>query len=266
MQNRSGQWLIPAVLALGAAGALWYYWARVSEPEPAPPPVAPAPAEESVEPIGPLHPIETDQAAGERPELVPLPPLDQADDYFRLGVVGIFGPGIEQPLANSGVIGKIVATVDNLPRSHIAEQVRPLGRLSEPFRVDGQDDSGEYWIDTGNYDRYDALVDMAMNADLDEAVELYRRFYPLFQTAYENLGYPDAYFNDRLVEVIDHLLATPEITDPVALVRPNVLYQYRDPNLEALSGGQKLLLRMGREHEMRIKRRLRELRERLTSL
>ena len=105
-----------------------------------------------------------------------------------------------------------------------------------------------------------------MNADLSTLAELYRRYYPLFQDAYVNLGYPDGYFNDRLVEVIDHLLETPEISDPVQLVRPHVLYQYRDPQLEALSSGQKLLLRMGQEHASRIKTRLREFRELITSL
>ena len=47
------------------------------------------------------------------------------------------------------------------------------------------------------------------------AVALYARLYPLFQQAYEELGYPGRYFNDRLVEVIDDLLATPEPTGPV---------------------------------------------------
>ena len=38
---------------------------------------------------------------------------------------------------------------------------------------------------------------------------MYKQYYPLFQQAYVDLGYPEGYFNDRLVEVIDHLLATP---------------------------------------------------------
>ena len=265
MQNRSSQWFIPIVLALGAAAALWYYWMRVSEPEGAGPP-PPAEVEEPAADIGPLHPVEPQGGASPRPELVPLPPLDQADAYFRLGVVDVVGDAIDSQLAESGIIAKIVATVDNLPRSHVAERVRPLGRLEAPFVVDAGEAGGDYLIGSSNYARYDALVDLAMSADLPGAAELYRRFYPLFQQAYENLGYPDAYFNDRLVEVIDHLLATPEIADSVALVRPHVLYEYADPDLEALSSGQKLLLRMGGDHRARLKERLQELRELVTSL
>ena len=49
------------------------------------------------------------------------------------------------------------------------------------------------------------------SVDTGRLAALYVRFYPLFQQAYRDLGYPNGYFNDRLVEVIDHLLVTPEI-------------------------------------------------------
>ena len=77
------------------------------------------------------------------------------------------------------------------------------------------------------------------------------------------LGYPNAYFNDRAVEVIDHLLETPTPDQPILLVRPHVLYEYADPELAALSSGQKLLLRMGAEHADKIKAVLRGLRVRI---
>lgn len=265
MENKSSQWFIPAALAIGAAAALWYYWMRISEPEPeAPPPVAveEAPAELP----GPLHPLEPAGGPTERPDLVPLPPLGESDEYFKLEIVSIFGDTIEDMLAESGMIERVVATVDNLPRSHVAERIRPVGGLSDPFIVDGQDGSGEYTINTQNYRRYDALVELIANADLQQVADLYRRYYPLFQSAYVDLGYPDGYFNDRLVEVIDHLLETPDISDPVTLVRPHVLYEYRNPDLEALSSGQKLMLRMGNAHATRIKEQLRELRALVTAM
>ena len=94
---------------------------------------------------------------------------------------------------------------------------------------------------------------------------MYRRYYPLFQQSYQRLGYPDAYFNDRLVEVIDLLLSTPTPEEPVALIRPNVLYEYAEPDLEALSSGQKLLLRIGNQHAAEVKAVLRELREHIAT-
>lgn len=38
---------------------------------------------------------------------------------------------------------------------------------------------------------------------------LYVQLYPLFQQANVELGYPKSHFNDRVVTVIDHLLAAP---------------------------------------------------------
>jgi hypothetical protein len=68
------------------------------------------------------------------------------------------------------------------------------------------------------------------------------------------------YFNDRLVQVIDNLLETPEVKAPIKLVQPKVFYEYADPSLESRSAGQKLLLRMGPANAEIIKGKLRELR------
>ena len=69
----------------------------------------------------------------------------------------------------------------------------------------------------------------------------------------------------RLPVVIDHLLATPVPSGPIVLVRPNVLYEFADPDLEALSSGQKLMLRMGPNNSATLKRLLEQLRSRLTA-
>ena len=152
------------------------------------------------------------------------------------------------------IIDRLVATVDSLPRKQVAQKIRPVQSLATPF-VEGPE----------NYQRYDALVAHIASADLDAMVDMYRRYYPLFQKSYERLGYPNAYFNDRLVAIIDHLLETPEPTGPQTLVRPNVLYEYADPELENLSSGQKLLLRLGNDHAATIKQVLRQLRSRIAN-
>jgi len=266
MERQTSGWLIPLVLAAGAAGALWYYWVQTNEPAPEPV-LLPRPVAQPPLPVPePVYPLPEPTPRAQRPELVPLPPLDQSDDYFKLALADIFGGSIEDMLARSGVIERIVATVDNLPRSQVADRIRPLDRLGGQFVVDGQDDSGEYNINRGNYARYDALVELVAGADPAELAEVYRRFYPLFQKSYVDLGYPDGYFNDRLVEVIDHLLETPDIDDSVMLVRPHVLYEFADPDLQGRSSGQKLLLRIGSEHRARIKQALREFREIATRL
>jgi hypothetical protein len=89
--------------------------------------------------------------------------------------------------------------------------------------------------------------------------------YPRLQRAWEELGYPDVYFNDRVVEVIDHLLATPEPSGPILLEQPKVLYLFADRDLESRTAGQKLLLRMGPDHARVVKQKLREFRAQVAS-
>jgi hypothetical protein len=262
MNRETPQWLVPVILALAVAVALWFFARQGSEPEPS---AVEPPRPDTTEPgagarVGPLYPLPEVIEPVDESMLRPLPPLDASDEYFRLEMVELYGGAIDKLLVESGLIEKIVATVDSLPRAHVAEKIRPVGRLDGEFAVDGQDGSGEYTLNPDNYVRYDALVQVVTSADIDRVVDTYRRFYPLFQDAYINLGYPNGYFNDRVVEVIDHLLETPELEGPVTLVRPNVLYLYADPELESRSSGQKLLMRMGPQHTASIKQSLRALR------
>ena len=102
-------------------------------------------------------------------------------------------------------------------------------------------------------------------ADTDATVALYRRLYPQFQKAYEDLGNPDGYFNDRVIEVIDHLLSAPPGPATIALAQPSVYYVFADPALEAESAGRKLLLRMGPGNAARVQAKLKEIRDRIAS-
>jgi hypothetical protein len=214
---------------------------------------------------GPVHRIEPlEWEAPDSSALMELPDLNDIDAYLRLEVIGIYGRQLDALLADDALIDKIVATIDNLPRGHVAERIRPLGRVAGAFVAD---ESGDdiMLLDPSNFERYRTLVDLFTLADPDAVTDLYRRYYPLLQKSYEAQGYPHGYFNDRVIEVIDHLLETPELDEPPRLVRPHVLYEYQDPALEALSSGQKFLLRMGAENAARTKQALEALRARLAT-
>lgn len=261
MQRESTQFYIPILLAIAVAAALTYYWIQINRP--APPPEPPAAVVEPVaeEPQSPIHPFpRVESPAGPGGELVTLPSLDHSDAYLKLALTEVLGSRmVAEMLSERDLIARIVATVDNLPRDHVAERIRPITGLAGPFDAEAISNN-EFTISTDSFRRYDVLVDLVTNVDLNELTEVYGRFYPLFQDAYNDLGYPNAYFNDRLVAVIDHLLSAPDLEDPIKLVRPHVLYEFADMDLEALSSGQKLLMRMGSEHAARIKATLRELR------
>jgi len=261
MGSFSAKLFVLLVLATGLGGAYWVFRANIppqaDEPVIAPPEVDAGPLKET----GPIHPMAPPEASAPADRsLVPLPLLDDSDAYFLLALVDIFGPGIRPVMVSEALIDKFVATVDNLPRNHVAEKIRPVGRLPDRFLVDAAGDEGEYLLRTENFSRYDSLVALLQTADLENVVATYRRFYPLLQESYLRLGYPDEYFNDRVVEVIDHLATTPEPNESIRLIRPHVLYEYADADLAALSSGQKLLLRMGHEHTATIKQVLADLR------
>ena len=259
--------LVLIVLVAGVVGTLWYFRDDILRPddEPVVTQSGPAVVKEAPAQRDPIYPIAPSSSSGPFDhELVPLPPLDDSDSYFRLALIDIFGPGVGPVLVDDALIDKFVATVDNLTRSRVAEKIRPVGRLSSTFGVDAAGNDGQFYLSSDNYERYDSLVNLVARANLELIASMYRRFYPLFQESYTRLGYPDGYFNDRVVEVIDHLLTTPEPVEPIRLVRPNVLYEFADPELEALSSGRKLLLRMGGEHAARIKGVLQNLRALLT--
>ncbi len=254
--------LVFIVLTVGLIGAFMFFWDDIRPPADTPVVMQHEPVVDEQaangEPVHPIEPLTSSEPSNK--ELVPLPPLDDSDGYFLLALADIFGADVARIFVSEALIDKFVATVDNLTRSHVSEKMRPVGRLPDPFVVDTSGGIGQLYLSPDNYGRYDLLVDLIASSDLEVIAEMYRRFYPLFQQSYERLGYPNAYFNDRVVEVIDHLLLTPEPDEPVGLARPHVLYEFADADLEALSSGQKLLLRMGAEHTASIKRVLRELR------
>ena len=172
-----------------------------------------------------------------------------------------------------GFAQRFVATVDNLARNRVSTRVWAL--QPPPGKFETTEGANGPVLAEANGNRYDAAVKLITSVDSASAAAVYVRLYPLFQKAYENLGYPNKYFNDRLVAVIDLLLKTPEPAGPVALVlpeiqgpypstRPWVRYRFADPALESLSAGQKLLLRMGPANEAKVKTKLREVRARIT--
>ena len=165
-------------------------------------------------------------------------------------------------LLSDDFINRVVVTVDNLSHNKLPARFWPLRPLASAPLVNGEGDTLTLAAD--NSTRYAAYVALLQRLDLNSLAALYGRDYQRFQQAYRELGYPAGYFNDRLVDVIDHLLVTPDANAPLSLVQPAVIYKFADAGLEARSLGQKLLLRLGPANAGIVKARLRELRRLVT--
>jgi hypothetical protein len=243
------------ILLAAAAAAVWVYYdgMRMTQRAIESPP-ARAPTASSEPQI--RYPLRTD------PQPEPLPALNESDAAVAGALSALFGPRTLEQLFNPAqFIRRVVATIDNLPRSKVAARLMPVKRAPGQFRTAGRGE--DLTIAPENSARYVKYVELAQTVDAEKAVALYLRFYPLVQNAYEELGYPDAYFNDRLVEVIDHLLAAPELPQRTRLVQPKVFYELADAELENRSAGEKILMRIGGNNATVIKAKLREIRAEL---
>lgn len=270
-------WIIASVLACAvAAGAAWWFWLRPAEPPAAPPPVAAAPQAPVAPPplpeaSGPQNPVDVLAPAD-----AALPPLAESDQRVAELLAGLLGRDkVVSFLQTEGFVRRAVATVDNLGRAQAPSRMWPVQPMPQRFVVDG-DGGAPTTIAVANAARYGPFLSFAEAVPLEPAVALYARLYPLFQQAYEELGYPKRYFNDRLVAVLDHLLWAPEPQGPLHVkltpvntdvphLRPWVRYEFVDPALESLSSGQKILVRMGPANEARAKALIRELRKRVAT-
>lgn len=264
--NRRTLLLAAAALLLGGAALLyWTLRPPTAAPQVAEPAAAPTaqvePAAQS-KPAPVKYPLEK-TAEEAQPQPLPLTP-EQSDTAFASALADAIGQSaFTRWIRPDRIAQRIVATVDNLGRPGSGFDQRLVRYVGGHFEVTGPDENPE--LAQENYLRYQPLMHLLDAADLAAVASTYRRLYPLLQAAYLQLGNTDAYFNDRVVEVIDLLLETPEISVPIALERPGVMYTYKDAALEMLSSGQKLLLRMGPANERQVKVRLRALRALITA-
>ena len=138
----------------------------------------------------------------------------------------------------------------------VPPQVNPVRPVGGIFAVDT---IGERMaLSSRNYSRYDPYVTLIEDIDTGALVTMYQRYYPLFQQAWEENG-GEGPFNRRLQDVIDLLLETPDVPGPVYLVKPEGFYLFENPELEAMTAGEKTLVRMGSVNASIIKGKLAEI-------
>lgn len=229
---------------------------------PAPQPEAePAGAVESAEPEAAAPEVQYPVPAAEAPgEAEALPRLDDSDEAVRAQLAELVGTQpLESFLIPKNLVRNLVITLNSLTAEPVPMRVRAAQAVEGRFAVRKSDDVITLGAD--NARRYRGRIEVIEKVDAQALAEWYFHYYALFQEAYEELGFPGRHFNDRVVAVIDHLLATPEVADPIVLVRPKVLYEFADPELEERSSGQKALIRMGAQNAAVVKAKLRTLRE-----
>ena len=281
-------WLIALILILVGAAAYYYVAVSRSQVEEAPPPPVPSVAVVKPEPELVPDPVIVEPVEEEIIEVAPepeivdeakvLPALNESDEFVVESLSGLVGESsVMRFLVSDNVISRVVASVDALTARQVPGQISAARELNGEFlaTVNEQpvevirnaegDPIPQYLLNPANYQRYEPQVELFEAINTEELMALYENYMPLFQQAYTELGYPDGDFNERLIEVIDSLLAAPEIHEPLRLIKPEAFYLLTNPDLEALPAGQKVLLRMGPDNARRVKVKLQEIRAALVS-
>lgn len=262
--------LVIASLIVVSVVAFWL-WSTSARRQP--PPVAATAPQAPAPPELPAPARAAASAVVQHPVAAEDPPLRREDLLAALG--GLLGTKAAATFLQADDFPRrFVATVDSLARDHSPSGIWPV--LPTPGRFLVEERAEGTVIAPENAARYTPLVLLAGTIDVPAAVRLYRRMYPLLQQAYRDLGFGGRYLNDRVVEVIDVLLATPDapesprvqllaVKGPVPSLQPWIRYEFADPQLEALGAGQKILVRVGPVNQQRLKSKLTELRKELTA-
>jgi Protein of unknown function (DUF3014) len=246
---------IAIVVLLGAGIA----YVLLQRPHPETVPAGNPPAAVSPAPSAPAAP----QIGETLPAQPPLPPLAKSDSFVFDALAGLIeSESLMRFLHREKIIHNIVATIDRLPEQHVPATVMPLKPPSGRFLVAGSE--GRLTISPKNAERYAAYVMIAEAIDARKLVSLYVHLYPLFQQAYKDLGYPNSNFNDQLNDTLDDLLDTPDLAEPIKLVRPKYFYLYADPEIEGSSIGQKIMLRLGSRNLKIVRSKLNEIKRELS--
>lgn len=268
-ENKKTTGVIIGVVALLLAGGAWYYVSQQSQPvqESETKPLAlPPVSEDTSSDESAFEEVLSDQADAESIEeneqalpeqAAVLPELSSSDQAFSKAVVAV-SPQLSPWFKSNQLIRKYTVIVNDFSQGILLEKHMRFLKQSQPFSVDKIDDGLVMAEDS--YRRYDKLAAAIDAIDAKEAMSAYRKFKPLLLEVFDEFGYPpERPLEDIFLKASSQILAAPILEQPVALVRPSVVYKYADEKLEQLSPVSKQMLRMGPKNTRIIQNKVRQL-------
>jgi len=249
----------------------WYFLIREPEQlhEVLPPHQPPVVAVTEQQALAESDPVQPDGDFQDQPEPEPeqevvpdpLPLLSDSDPRVSEELAALTGADLlAEYIVKDQIISRMVTTIDSLTSRQVPALINPIKPADGKFIAEAE---GESIVMSGqNFARYDGYIALMQSVNSSALTALYQRYYPLFQQAWEENG-GEGSFNERLKEVIDHLLETPDVPGPVYLTKPEAVYVFDDEELEAMTAGQKILVRMGSVNASLVKETLTGIRKNL---
>ncbi len=256
--------ILPVALAVIAVlvivGAVYWLLQR-GQPEPEvavlpSAPVAEAPAPGISEPeseVGMSEEMEESAIPTEpTPPPVKLPPLDRSDADVIDFLLDASDGGFQEWLIQEHLIRKFVRAINALEEGKLVSQYRPFHDPQTPFTATA---NGEAWqINTENYGRYTPYLESLEQVGPERLANIYERYYPLLQQAYEELGVKKGDFKEVTIGALTRITKAPMPPQDATLARPSVTYRFSAAEFEQRSPVEKLLFRMGPENSQRLKK------------
>lgn len=260
-------------LAVIAGLVIFWFWSEEKQPQEtvAKVPQVIVPAKPPELPVTPDIPVREEPVTA--PDTSAIESLDQAEPQEPAPLTMADGDAIlRQQLSAAGADAELnklasgdhpldlsAALMDGLGRGIILRKMLPLKKPKQAFSVDRE--GSTLYMSPAGYNRYNRLTDAITALNTSVLVETFHTLRPLYQQAYDQLGLDPEDFDNAVIRTLDLVLATPEISEPIALNPKSVVYVYADPALESLPALQKQLLRVGPDNLRRIKQQARVLRE-----
>lgn len=257
------------VVVLLAAGGAWWYLSSGTDPD-AVEPIAEATPESgdlsefsdrATKTAPPQPATAADQSSGESEpvdETLVQPPsgLDDSDGRAQAAAADL-SPKIAVLMSPREQVRKWVLMTDLMAAGQLPNKRRPLDYPVGSFEIEKQGD--RVVMSDANYQRVQPLIDRVVSMEPERVAVYYDTWQPLLESAYGEQGKPGS-FHQRVTETIDRILDVEPLTGQPELVRPNVMYKYKDPELEKAPELNKWLWRMGPDNMEKLQAFLRELR------
>ena len=200
---------------------------------------------------------------------VPLPSLNESDGLVQEKLSSLtWRKELLKLVINEDMIRRFVVFTDNFAQGTLAYEHSPFFLPTTSFTVLEGETSNKleqyYHWDDKSTKRFSLYVDLLRTIDVDTLAELYIEMKPLIDQAYAELGYPDDDFTEILQLAISRVLDMEIPKEPLELIRPSVMYRYKNSEIEAMDDSEKLLLRLGKDNVLVIKSVLLEINEKLS--
>jgi hypothetical protein len=229
--------IIVGVVLVAAGTLLTMWWMSRTPAEPA----APAATAATDVPDGSDRP---------KPQPLSLPPLDESDTMLRDLVSTLSRhPMLTRLLATDGLVRRATLSVIQIGEGRTPNDPLEVLRPDSRVRIVGTE-SGR--VDPDSYARWDAATAALTSIDPAELAQVYVNIKPLLDDAYREQGYPDANFDEAIVQAMEVLSSTPSLSSEPTLIRRPDYYIHDDPKLRALRPVQKQFLLFGPENQRKV--------------